>query len=343
MKLLIIGAGGFIGSNLIEHLIEQGEHDVVGVDVTGEKLAGIEGPNFRFIEADILDDPPLADKLISDCDVVVDLVAYANPSLYVAKPLEVIQLNFFENVKIADYCIKHQKRLFQYSTSEIYGKRSTDGTYKEDESDLVMGPVTKQRWVYASGKQFLERILHAHGLNGDLEYTIVRPFNFVGPRFDYLVEAGSVGGPRVFAHFMSALITGGPIHLVDGGEQRRSFTHIDDASAAFTTLLESPEAINQIYNIGNPTTDISIKELASYMSDIYEDLTGNAYAGEIIEISGEDFYGKGYEDMNRVPPDISKLKALGWSPTRDLHTTFSDAIRYHVEQHDAGVLSLHGT
>jgi UDP-apiose/xylose synthase len=343
VKLLIIGAGGFIGSNLIEHLIEQGEHDVVGVDVTGEKLAGIEGPNFRFIEADILTDPELADKLIGETDVVVDLVAYANPSLYVSSPLDVIKLNFFENVKIAEYCMRHGKRLFQYSTSEIYGKRSTDGTYREDESDLIMGPVTKQRWVYASGKQFLERILHAHGLNGDIEYTIVRPFNFVGPRFDYLVEAGSTGGPRVFAHFMSALITGGPMYLVDGGEQRRTFTHIDDASAAFTTLLTDPSAVNQIYNIGNPTTDISIRELSKYMTDIYQELTGKSYAGEIIEISGEEFYGKGYEDMNRVPPDISKLEALGWSPKRDLHTIFSDAIRYHVEKHDAGVLSLHGT
>lgn len=343
MKLLIIGAGGFIGSNLIEHLIERGDHEIVGVDVTGEKLAGIEGPNFRFIEQDFLADPDLADRLVRECDVVVDLVAYANPSLYVAKPLEVIQLNFFENVKIADLCIKHSKRLFQYSTSEIYGKRATNGTYREDESDLVMGPVTKQRWVYASGKQFLERILHAHALNGDLEYTIVRPFNFIGPRFDYLVEAGSIGGPRVFAHFMSALITGGPMRLVNGGEQRRTFTHVDDASEAFTILLEDPSAINEIYNIGNPTTDISIRELASYMTDIYEDLTGRPYTGEILEISGEDFYGTGYEDMNRVPPDISKLNALGWKPTRDLLTTFTDSIRYHVDQHEAGVLSLHGT
>lgn len=340
MKLFIIGAGGFIGSNLIEHLIEEGVHDVVGVDITKAKLEGISGDNFRFIEADVTSQADLVDKLIAETDVVVDLVAYANPSLYVSKPLDVIRLNFFENVKIAEMCMRHDKRLFQYSTSEIYGKRSENGTYKEDSSNLVMGPTTKQRWVYASGKQFLERIIHAHGLAGDIEYTIVRPFNFVGPRFDYLVEAGSKGGPRVFAHFMSALLTGGPMYLVDGGEQRRTFTHIKDTNTAFSTLIDNPAAINQIFNIGNPSTDVSMRELAALMTNIYQELTGNVYTGETIEIDGEEFYGSGYEDMNRVPPSIEKIQALGWNPLYDLDTIFRDTIQYNLDQFEQGLVKL---
>ena len=340
MKLFIIGAGGFIGSNLIEHLVEEGEHELVGVDKTAAKLVGISGPNFRFVEADVTTDTELMDDLIQQSDVVVDLVAYANRSLYVSNPLDVIQLNFFENIEITNACIRHGKRLFQYSTSEVYGKRNENGTYKEDSTDLVMGPTTKQRWVYASGKAFLERIIHAHGLAGDIEYTIVRPFNFVGPRFDYLVEAGAKGGPRVFAHFMSALLTGGPMYLVDGGEQRRTFTHIKDASNAFSVLLDDPRAINQIYNIGNPLTDISMRELAAYMTEVYEKLTGERYIGDVIEISGEEFYGEGYEDMNRVPPDISKIQALGWNPTRDLEAIFTDAIQYNIDQFEAGLTAI---
>jgi UDP-apiose/xylose synthase len=330
VKLLIIGAGGFIGSNLIEYLIERGEHEIVGVDITDAKLHDISGPNFTYIEADITKSPELAEKLVSESDVVVDLIAYANPSIYVSSPLEVAKLNFFENLKITEMCIKHGKRLFQYSTSEVYGKSGHQGAYSEDSSDLIMGPTTKQRWIYASGKQYLERIIHAHGLLGDIEYTIVRPFNFVGPRFDYLVEAETLGGPRVFAHFMSALITGGPIYLVDGGEQRRSFTHIDDASEAFTAMIDSPESINQIYNIGNPVTDTSIRDLATYMMSLYEDLTGKRPENELIEITGEEFYGVGYEDMDRVPPDISKLRALGWEPTRGMRETFTDAMEYNL-------------
>ena len=340
MKLFIIGAGGFIGSNLIEHLIEEGVHDVVGVDITKAKLEGISGDNFRFIEADVTSQADVVDKLIAETDVVVDLVAYANPSLYVSNPIDVIRLNFFENVKIAEMCMRHGKRLFQYSTSEIYGKRSENGTYKEDSSDLVMGPISKQRWVYASGKQFLERIIHAHGLAGDIEYTVVRPFNFVGPRFDYLVEAGAKGGPRVFAHFMSALLTGGPMYLVDGGEQRRTFTHVKDTNTAFSTLIGNPAAINQIYNIGNPSTDISMKELAVLMTNIYQELTGKVYTGETIEIDGEEFYGSGYEDMNRVPPSIEKIQALGWNPIYDLDTIFRDTIQYNLNQFEQGLVKL---
>jgi UDP-apiose/xylose synthase len=331
VKLLIIGAGGFIGSNLISHLIDRGEHEIVGVDITDDKLDGIGGPNFTYIHADITKENELCEKLVAESDVVIDLIAYANPSIYVSSPLEVAKLNFFENLKITELCIKHGKRLFQYSTSEVYGKKSLDGgPYAEDTSDLIMGPTNKQRWIYASGKQYLERIIHAHGLLGEIEYTIVRPFNFVGPRFDYLVEAETLGGPRVFAHFMSALLTGGPIYLVDGGDQRRSFTHIDDASDAFSVLLDSPEAVNEIFNIGNPETDMSIRELAVYMIDLYGELTGTAPRNELVEISGEDFYGVGYEDMDRVPPDISKLKALGWEPTRNKRQTFVDAIEYNL-------------
>jgi len=331
MRLVILGAGGFIGSNLVEYLIDQAEHQVVGIDVTAEKLHGIEGPNFEFIQADIAAAPEVADGVIEKADTVVDLIAYANPSIYVETPLEVVQLNFFENLRIAETCIKYGKRLIQYSTSEVYGKNPAGATFREDESDLILGPVTKHRWIYAASKQVLERMLHGHGLAGDLHYTILRPFNFVGPRFDYLVPAGTKGGPRVFAHFMSALLTGGPMYLVDSGEQRRCFTHIDDANRAFSVVLDSPEAHNEVFNVGNPATDTSVRELAMLMIATYTELTGNTPQNELVEISGEEFYGPGYEDTNRVPPDISKLESLGWSPRLDLEQTFRDAIKYNLD------------
>jgi nucleoside-diphosphate-sugar epimerase len=331
MKLVVLGAGGFIGSNLIEDLIERGEHEVLGVDIASNKLAGIEGSGFEFVQADITTSYELIDELVAASDAVVDLVAYANPSIYVESPLEVVQLNFFDNLRIAEFCIKHGKRLIQYSTSEVYGKNPQRATFSEAESDLILGPVTKQRWIYAASKQLLERMLHGYGLRGDLNYTIVRPFNFVGPRFDYLVEAGARGGPRVFAHYMSALLTGGPMYLVDGGQQRRSFTHIKDANEAFSVLLGNPAAHNQIFNVGNPATDTSIRDLALLMRQIYADLTGETPHNELVEISGEEFYGVGYEDTDRVPPDISKLEALGWEPRRGLRETFKDAIEYNLD------------
>jgi UDP-apiose/xylose synthase len=331
VKILIFGAGGFVGSNLIEHLIEQGEHEVTGLDVTDAKLAGIEGPNFKFIKGNI-SDAGLGNELVAATDVVVDLIAYANPSIYVETPLKVVKLNFFENMKILEYCLSHQKRLIQYSTSEVYGKRTRDEEYHDDHSDLVMGPVQKQRWIYASSKQLLERIIYAHGVRGDLDYSIIRPFNFVGPRFDYLVPAGAKGGPRVFSHFLSAMFTGGPIYLVDGGGQHRCFTHIDDASKAFSAILENPGGHNEIFNVGNPDTNTTMENLAHLMQRLYSEITGVTPKNEIIVIDGEDFYGKGYEDMDRVPPNVDKLSALGWKQTKGLESIFREAIQYYVDR-----------
>ena len=261
--------------------------------------------------------------------MVVDLVAYANPSVYVDSPLETFQLNFLQNLKIVELCVENRKKLIQYSTCEVYG-RPSGPTYKEDETELICGPVTKQRWIYSAGKQLLERVIHAYSLEDRFDFAIIRPFNFIGPRFDYLVPARNIGGPRVFAQYMSALLTGGPMYLVDGGEQRRSFTHIDDASAGFETILLSPAANNQIFNIGNPANDTSIRGLALLMIDVYAQLTGKAPTNELIEIDGEKFYGEGYEDHSRVPADISKLRRFGWAPQHDLRATLESVIGWYL-------------
>lgn len=331
MQITILGAGGFIGSHLVEYLLRRGEHDLVGVDLTAEKLNGISGRQFRFHEADVRQSPQLLEELIRAADIVVDLIAYANPSMYVTAPIDVFDLNFLQNLEIAKLCITHRKRLIQYSSAEVYGKNISGGTYSEEYSDFTYGPVQKQRWIYAAGKALLERVLYAYGMDGKLEYTIIRPFNFLGSRIDYLVPAHAMGGPRVFPHFMSALLEGGPIRLVDGGHVHRAFMHIADANSAFQTLVDHPEDTrNQIYNVGNPDNNITIRELAVRMRGLYEELTGKRCCSEIVEISGEEFYGAGYEDSDRLPPDIRRITALGWRPRRDLRWTLRDAMGYYL-------------
>ena len=332
MKITILGAGGFIGSHMVEHLVARGGYEIFGVDLTDEKLAGIHGPRLHFHQADVRRSPALVEDLIRRSDVVVDLIAYANPSIYVTEPLEVFDLNFIQNLEIAKMCVAHRKRLIQYSSAEVYGKANTGEAYHEDQTDGVFGPVHKQRWIYATAKMLLERVLFAHGVAGQLEFTIVRPFNFIGSRIDYLVPAYAIGGPRVFPHFMSALITGGPIRLVDGGEVKRAFMHIADANAAFQTILDNPDrARNQIYNVGNPANNLTIRELSRLMLELYEELTGSPAASQVVEISGEAFYGSGYEDSSRLPPDISKLRGLGWEPRHDIRSTFRDAMSYYLK------------
>ena len=338
MNIAIVGAGGFIGSHLVEHLVERGEHCLVAVDVTDEKLTSIDADSFVFHQADIRDERELVEDVIRSSDLVVDLVAHANPSMYVTSPIEVFDLNFTENLNIAKLCIQHQKRLVQYSSAEVYGKAIKGDSFSEDATDLVLGPITRQRWIYAAAKGLLERVLHAHGLAGELEYTIIRPFNFIGSRIDYLVPAGSMGGPRVFPHFMSALLSGGAMYLVDGGHVHRAFLHIEDANRAFQTLIDHPDASrNEIFNIGNPANNTSIRDLALLMMEVYEELTGNAPISKLVEVSGEEFYGEGYEDGNRHPPDIQKLRSLGWGPLSDLRSTIKETMNYYLSSPEQAI------
>jgi len=339
VRVAILGAGGFIGSHLVSHLLSDGKHVVVGLDTSNEKLADISTEDYIFYQADVRQVPDLLDEIIREADVVVDLIAHANPSMYVANPIDVFELNFMQNLHIAEVCMRHRKRLIQYSSAEVYGKANDGELYSEETTDLVMGPVSKQRWIYASAKMLLERVLYGYGVSGDLEYTIVRPFNFVGPRLDYLVPPGSMGGPRVFPHWMSALLTGGPLYLVDGGHVHRAFMHIADANAGFQTLLDHPEeSRNQTFNMGNPNNNLKVRELAYLMIEVYEELTGHKVKSPIIEVDGEEFYGEGYEDSDRLPPDISKLQELGWQPRRDVRTTFRDAMAYYVDRPEESVL-----
>lgn len=336
-KLVLLGGGGFIGSNLTRYLVENTDYELVVVDLADDKLEGIDPDSFEFLKIDVTSDEAL--DACRDSDVIVDLVAYANPSLYLEKPLEVFDLNFVKNLEVLDIAVQNNKKLIQFSTCEVYGKPSGDA-WSEDRSDLIMGPIHMQRWIYAASKQLLERVIYAHGVENGLDYSIIRPFNFIGPRFDYLVPAGSTGGPRVFAHYLSALLSNGPMMVVDGGSQHRTFTHIDDASRAFVTIIESDESNRQIFNVGNPNNDVTILDFAQRMKRIYSELTGHQSESLIIEISGEEFYGAGYEDVDRVPPIIEKLQKLGWEPQHDLDVALRDAIAAHLKDGAQAVPAL---
>lgn len=332
MRITILGAGGFVGSHLVEHLGDDPQYDILAIDVTDEKLDGILGSNTTFQALDIRADQVALESSIKDADVVIDLVAYANPSLYIETPLEVFDLNFTQNLRVAELCSTHERRLIQYSSAEVYGKASEGSQYSEDETDQVLGPTCKHRWIYAAAKGLLERVLHAQGMEDLLEYTIIRPFNFIGPRIDYLVAPGSMGGPRVFAHFMSALLGDGPLYLVDGGTAHRAFLDIDDASRALRAVLENRDATrNQIFNVGNPANNITIRDLALLMSELYAELTGSPAASELIDVPGEEFYGEGYEDADRLPPDIRKIRQLGWQPSVGLRSSLKRTMRYYLE------------
>jgi nucleoside-diphosphate-sugar epimerase len=351
VKILNLGGAGFIGSHLTARLLNEG-HRVMVVDQTDDKIQEwITHERLAIIKEDIRKSNWGMKELVQEADVVIDLIAYANPGLYVKIPLEVFQLNFVENLKIVDACVELNKRLIQFSTCEVYGKTAASipntgldpndpvhATFSEDNSDFLLGPVRKHRWIYASAKQLLERVIHAYGMERNLSYTIVRPFNFIGPKIDSLPSNGA-GIPRVFSFFMDALLNGTPMKLVDGGNSRRCYTYIDDAIEGIYQIVLNPYGIcdKQIFNIGSPDNEISIRGLAELMRDMYDDSfrQPGAALSEIVEVSSKDFYGKGYEDSDRRIPDITKAQTLlGWRPSWGLQELLRATMDFYCTQHE---------
>ena len=317
-RIAVLGAGGFIGSHLVPALAGRG-WEIDAVDVTFAKLGPTNG-RVRTIEARI-DRPGLLEELVERCDAVVSLTALCNPALYNTRPLEVIDASYTELVPLVKLCTARAKWLIHFSTCEVYGRAAHDGEglptarMSEDRSALWLGPVHHERWSYACAKQLLERVIYASGRHHGLPFTIVRPFNVIGPRMDFLPDIDGQGLPRVLAAFMGALMRGKNLLLIDGNRQRRSFIFIDDFVDGVLRIVERrPAAEGEIFNLGNPTNDVSIAELASLCGRVYTaQVPGSSPRTRVV--TAEELYGVGYDDSEERVPDITKAEErLGFCP-----------------------------
>jgi len=335
LKVLILGINGFIGNSLSERILKTTDWDVYGMDMSTNKLEECLGhERFHFIEGDITINKEWIAYHVKKCDVVLPLVAIATPSIYVKDPLRVFELDFEANLDIIRQCVKYKKRVIFPSTSEVYGM-SSDDEFDEETSNLVLGPVQKERWIYSCSKQLMDRVIYAYGNHNDLPFTLFRPFNWVGPKLDNILEQKE-GGSRVLTQFISNILHGKEIKLVNGGEQRRSFTDIDDGIDALMKIIENKNgcADGRIFNIGNPMNDASIKELAYMIVELvkeYPDYAENAKKTKIVDVTPDDYYGKGYQDVSaRVPAIKNACKYLGWEPRVDLKTALKKTLDYHL-------------
>jgi len=231
-------------------------------------------------------------------------------------------------------CVRYKKRVLFPSTSEVYGM-SNDAEFDEETSNLVLGPIQKQRWIYSCSKQLLDRVIHAYGMQQGLRYTLFRPFNWIGPKLDNILEHKE-GSSRVVTQFIGNILRGNDIQLVDGGAQRRSFTYIDDGIDALTRIIENKNgcADGRIFNIGNPTNDVSVRELAETLIALIRGYPKYAALSDkvrLVTVDSGAYYGQGYQDiLTRVPSIRNAEKYLGWRPTTDLKTALTKTLDYHL-------------
>ncbi|MDR2489333.1 MAG: bifunctional UDP-4-amino-4-deoxy-L-arabinose formyltransferase/UDP-glucuronic acid oxidase ArnA [Desulfovibrio sp.] len=335
VRVLILGINGFIGNHLTERLLREGGYEVYGLDIGSEAISRfLDCPEFHFVEGDVGIHTEWIEYHIKKCDVILPLVAIATPIEYTRNPLRVFELDFEENLKIVRYCVKYKKRIIFPSTSEVYGM-CDDVEFDEDSSRLILGPINKQRWIYSASKQLLDRVIWAYGTGEGLAFTLFRPFNWMGPRLDNL-HAARIGSSRAITQLILNLVDGSPIKLVDGGEQKRCFTDINDGIDALYKIIDNTDkrCDGQIINIGNPDNEASIRELALILLECFDrhPLRGSfpPFAG-LQTVESGDYYGKGYQDVAHRKPSIKNARRLlGWSPRVPLRKTVEETLDFFL-------------
>ncbi|MFM7799840.1 MAG: bifunctional UDP-4-keto-pentose/UDP-xylose synthase, partial [Planctomycetota bacterium] len=337
-KVLILGVNGFIGSHLSERILKDESYEVYGMDLHKDNLGAlVDHPRFHFVEGDISINREWVEFHVRKCDVILPLVAIATPIEYVRNPLRVFELDFEENLRVVRDCVRYGKRLVFPSTSEVYGM-CTDERFDEDASPCVTGPIHRQRWIYSSSKQLLDRVIWAYGAQRGLKFSLFRPFNWIGPRLDSL-DSARIGSSRAITQLILNLVEGTPILLVDGGKQRRCFTDVDEGIEALWRVVanEGGAAEGGIFNIGNPDNEASIEELAQMVVDAFERHPLRPFyppfAGfQVIESAR--YYGNGYEDVQHRRPSIRNAqRSLGWTPAITTRESVERTVDWFLRQH----------
>lgn len=333
-KILILGVSGFIGSNLSRRILETTDWEVHGMDMYTAKVQDLIGrERFNFFEGDITINKEWVEYHVRKCDVVLPLVAVATPAVYVQDPLRVFELDFEANLPIVRYCVKYKKRVLFPSTSEVYGMCRDPG-FDPYSSELILGPIPMQRWIYSCSKQLMDRVIWAYGSKQGLDFTLFRPFNWIGPGLDSIYTPKE-GSSRVVTQFLGQIVRGENIKLVDGGARKRAYTYIDDGVDALMRIIDNKGGVakGRIYNIGNPVNSYSVKQLADMMLEIAAQIPeyrDSAKRVKLLDVKADDYYGKGYQDVeNRVPNVDHTRKELGWEPKVDMKTALRKIFEFY--------------
>lgn len=319
MKILITGGAGFIGSHLAEELLRQGEEVYVIDNLSTGRLENIKhlaaNPHFHITIETILEEKTV-EELTRKCELIFHLAAAVGVRLIIEKPVDTIEINILGTEIVLKAANKFKRKVILASTSEVYGKNSKV-PFREDD-DSVYGPTTKSRWSYACSKAIDEFLALAYFHEKKLPVVIARLFNTIGPR-----QTGRYG--MVVPSFIQQALLSHPITVYGDGKQSRSFTHVTDVVSALIGLSGHPKAVGEVFNVGNER-EITIERLAILIKKMTNSKS------KIVYIPYDKAFEKGFEDMIRRVPDITKINHLiGYKPRVNLEESLEKIIDYYRE------------
>ncbi|MEX2374181.1 MAG: GDP-mannose 4,6-dehydratase [Dehalococcoidia bacterium] len=314
MKTLITGGAGFIGSHLADLLVSQGGQVILLDDLSTGSYDNIEHllgrRDVEFVLGSILN-ADLLDGLVARSDRIFHLAAAVGVQLIVNKPLESLQTNIRGSELVLEKAHKYSKPILVTSTSEIYGKNTSDLLGEED--DRILGSPLKSRWSYSEGKAIEEILAYTYWREKGLPTFIVRLFNTVGPR-----QTGQYG--MVIPRFISQAVRDESLTVYGDGRQTRCFCHVTDVVETLVRVIESPQAQGKVFNVGG-TEEVNMADLAALVIERAKS------SSSIRFIPYDEAYEEGFEDMQRRVPDTSRIReAIGFDPQHDLHAIIDDVI-----------------
>jgi len=306
VKALITGGAGFIGSHLADRLLADGHQVVVLDDLSTGRYENIQHllgrPDFEFVLGSILNSD-LVDDCVARCDTVFHLAAAVGVQLIVEKPLESLATNIRGSEIVFEKAHKYNTRILVTSTSEIYGKNTSDRLGEED--DRILGSPLKSRWSYSEAKAIDEILAYTYWRQKGLRSVIVRLFNTVGPR-----QTGHYG--MVIPRFVNQALRDEPLTVYGDGTQQRCFCFVGDIVEALVRLIDTEAAYGQVFNLGG-TEEVSIRELAERV------IARSGSRSTIRTIPYDEAYEAGFEDMERRVPNTDRAAAaVGFRQTLDL-------------------------
>lgn len=305
-RVVVTGGSGFIGSHLVRGLVAGGE-DVTVFDGAAPRRpeAGV-----RYLTGDIRDLDLLAATIETGVDVIYHLAAVVGVDQYLARPLDVIDINFTGTRNVLAAATRAGAKVVVASTSEVFGKNPAV-PWRED-GDRVLGPTTADRWAYSSSKALAEHLTFGFVRQHGLDASIVRYFNVYGPgqRPAYVVS-------RSVHRVLNGLA---PV-VYDDGRQTRCFTYVEDAVAGTLLAAATAEAVGQAFNIGS-MQETTVGEVVALVAE------AAGYPSPAVPVDTAAALGPKYQDLARRIPDTAKAReVLGWS----CDTSLAEGLRRTVE------------